>query len=677
MAEAGFRLTHGQRQRVADFREHHDTSVLTLVFTDMVGSTGLKAELGDVAGTALVDTQQEVVRKVLAGFPEGLEISTAGDSFFIVFKRPSDAVRFSLFLQARVRASSAEILHGIALRIGVHTGEVFVDQHEEDSTTEDILGIQVDLASRVMGLAAGGQILMTRWVFDNARAILRGLELGKLESLSWVSHGPYKVKGVEDPVEVCEVGEKGCAPFARPPDSEKTHRHISPDQEHVLGWRPSVDAEIPTCAGWVLTKKLGEGAFGEVWRARHKTLKGLRDFKFCFRADRVRSLKREVTLFEHLRESVGDHRNAVKIHDAYFDKPPYYIGMEAVPGKNLLQWCSDQGGPSSIPLITRLEIVAQVADVLQAAHDAGIIHRDIKPSNILVVSDGGVCPGDVTVKLTDFGIGKIVSREARAGKPLPGFTETIGTEMSPRAGTRLYMAPEVLAGRKATASSDVYSLGIVLYQMLVGDFLRPVAPDWSDDIPDKLLVQDLSRCFAGVPNHRYERIEDLAENLRQHDTRYVDFTRHLKAQEGAAKRTQWTVFSAFGTLTILVAVLLLTHLRRPTKELPVPLQPWVISVGTLPGWIDDATTTLRAYPIIEKYKNLDLAYDAEFGGFPIIGEDGYPVDLTDRQIKKVIISLSPAEEESEARPLHVASPPFTWNERRLILTTSDEWEDQP
>ena len=69
MAEAGFRLTHGQRQRVADFREHHDTSVLTLVFTDMVGSTGLKAELGDVAGTALVEAQHQVVRKVLAGFP--------------------------------------------------------------------------------------------------------------------------------------------------------------------------------------------------------------------------------------------------------------------------------------------------------------------------------------------------------------------------------------------------------------------------------------------------------------------------------------------------------------------------------------------------------------------------------------------------------------------------------
>jgi hypothetical protein len=121
---------------------------------------------------------------------------------------------------------------------------------------------------------------------------LDGEELHGVEALSWLNHGPYHMKGVEEPLEICK------ARLRQPLDSEKAHRFISADSEPVLGWRPAIDQAVPG-SGWVLEVKLGEGGFGKVWlgRDKNKRLKTERVFKFCFRADRVRSLKREATLF--------------------------------------------------------------------------------------------------------------------------------------------------------------------------------------------------------------------------------------------------------------------------------------------------------------------------------------------------------------------------------------------
>src|SRR3984893_12594179 len=96
------------------------------------------------------------------------------------------------------------------------------------------------------------------------------------------------MKGVEEPLEICEVGEAGKARLRQPPDSEKAHRFIFADREPVLGWRPAIDQPVPG-TGWVLERKLGEGGFGEVWLGRDKRLKTERVFKYCFRVDRVRS----------------------------------------------------------------------------------------------------------------------------------------------------------------------------------------------------------------------------------------------------------------------------------------------------------------------------------------------------------------------------------------------------
>jgi serine/threonine protein kinase len=97
-----------------------------------------------------------------------------------------------------------------------------------------------------------------------------------------------------------------------------------------------------------------------------------------------------MTLFRLIKERIGDHPNIVSLREVYFDDPPFYVEMDYVEGQELKSWCETQGGVEKVPLEVRLEIIAQVADALQAAHDAGVIHRDVKPGNILVASVGRI-----------------------------------------------------------------------------------------------------------------------------------------------------------------------------------------------------------------------------------------------------------------------------------------------
>lgn len=193
----------------------------------MVGSTRLKQQLGDVAAVALMQRHHEIVRRILKAFPEGLEISTSGDSFFLVFAKPSDAVRFALLLQAQLRGLAKEQSLSITDRIGIHIGEVMIQDRPDLMKSRDLYGLQVDICARVMSVAEGNQILLTRSAFDNARQILKGLELPEVKELLWINHGTYELKGVEEPMEICEVGEVGEAVLQAPPDSDKVHRHAS------------------------------------------------------------------------------------------------------------------------------------------------------------------------------------------------------------------------------------------------------------------------------------------------------------------------------------------------------------------------------------------------------------------------------------------------------------------
>jgi serine/threonine protein kinase len=275
-----------------------------------------------------------------------------------------------------------------------------------------------------------------------------------------------------------------------------------------------------------------------------------------------------MTLFRLIKERIGDHPSIVALRDVYFEQPPYYVEEDYVPGQDLAGWCTAQGGAEKVPLETKLEIVAQIADALQAAHDAAVIHRDVKPGNILV-SQAQTAGSKISAKLTDFGIGQVISAEALAGVTKAGFTQTMmDSRSSSQTGTHLYLAPELLAGKPASIRSDIYSLGVVLYQLLIGDLGQPLTGDWAEAIPDVLLRDDLKQCLAGKPEERFVGAGQLARTLRSYPERQRDRERRLDAERRARRKHRLLVMaSGFSAVGVLVAIALGYGLRRAERNL--------------------------------------------------------------------------------------------------------------
>ena len=279
-------------------------------------------------------------------------------------------------------------------------------------------------------------------------------------------------------------------------------------------WRPASGHAIPS-TNWILDDKLGEGGVGEVWTCHHRSLKNKRIVKFCADEEKASFLRRELTLYKLLKEKVGQNPHFARLEEVALDEPPRYLMSEFIEARDLSKWFTEHrtGGP--IPEAAVLEVIAQAADALQAAHDAGVIHRDIKPSNLLLRGD----PADLAslhVWVGDFGIGQVVSEELLGESTRGGFTRTLlGKKPSSLSGTHLYLAPELLGGGEASVRSDIYALGVVLYQALAGDLQRALTIDWAADIEEPLLRSDLEKCFARDPAARFSSAAQLADRLRR------------------------------------------------------------------------------------------------------------------------------------------------------------------
>jgi WD40 repeat protein len=306
----------------------------------------------------------------------------------------------------------------------------------------------------------------------------------------------------------------------------------------------------------VLLEKIGEGGAGEVWIGAHKQLEERRVFKFCDTEEKARSLKREVTLFRLLKERVGRNPHFITLQEVSLDEPPWYLMMDYVDARDLESWSTAHpGGIAQVPETQRIEIVIQAADALQAAHEAGILHRDIKPANLLVRENG---PDKLQVFVADFGIGQIVTDQLLLDQTRLGFTRTVSELRRERlSGTLLYLAPEVLEGSPASARSDIYSLGVVLWQLLAGNLHAALDPaDWPSRISDPLLKELLSRCLAGLPEKRWSSAGDLAASLRALPERRAAAERRraeIAARERAAYRRG--VMRAAGIAVAIIGVI--------------------------------------------------------------------------------------------------------------------------
>lgn len=385
------------------------------------------------------------------------------------------------------------------------------------------------LVCEVARLALAGQILVTGAAFELSR---QQLGAARATDLSWLAHGQYEFGNLGEVVRIYEVGATQ-APMRQP--QEQTDIVRVSGEDVILGWRAAPGQRVPHRSQWELKQVLGEGGFGEAWLAIHKRTHERRVFKFCYRADRLRSLQREVTLFRLLNETLGRREDIARILDWNFEEAPYFVESEYTGQGDIEQWAEDAGGLANIPVQARLQLFVQMARAVAAAHAVGILHKDVKPGNILIKQVGDTPPKAV---LCDFGIGLITDLEPLDQHDITkmGVTEAVaGNVTTSRSGTRRYMAPELLEGHPATIQADIYSLGVILFQLCVADFGRVLAPGWERDVDDEFLAADIATMVDGDPARRLgdanlaaSRVENLEQRRRERD--------RLQAQQAEVAR---------------------------------------------------------------------------------------------------------------------------------------------
>lgn len=287
---------------------------------------------------------------------------------------------------------------------------------------------------------------------------------------------------------------------------------------------------VPGRVNFTLVRQLGHTGGSEVWLAEHPKTHEQRVYKFALDTDRLRSLKREVTLLRVLQECLTDTRHVIEILDWNLENAPFFIECR-YGGASLAEWAATH--LAAMPVPARLALFLQIVDAVAAAHAVGVLHKDLKPANVLVEGDAQA----PHVRLTDFGSGHLFEPDRLSQLGITRMGMTVEDEASPgsTSGTPLYLAPELFAGQAPTVKSDVFALGILLYQLLADCVGQPMASGWETRIDDELLRDDLQQATHGDPERRLASAAALAERLRGLDQRRAEAVQR-RTDEAAMQR---------------------------------------------------------------------------------------------------------------------------------------------
>ncbi|MFA9454758.1 MAG: serine/threonine protein kinase, partial [Candidatus Aminicenantaceae bacterium] len=287
-----------------------------------------------------------------------------------------------------------------------------------------------------------------------------------------------------------------------------------------------------------IIEQVGRGGMGCVYKAEDLDLGitvALKMIRPEFSKDPrfLQSFKKEMLLARSI-----SHENVIRIHDMGEVDKIKYISMEFIKGENLKELIRTSG---KLSIDTAVGIAQQICEALRVAHKKGIVHRDLKPSNIMVDTDG-------RVHTMDFGVAKSTrEHDSKLQKDI--------------IGTPRYFSPEQAEGGEVDQRSDLFSFGIVLYEMVTGQSLYdaddtivylhkhiyeppPPPSKWNEKVPD-YLEKIILKCLEKDRDRRYQSVDEILVDLGRQETRYV--TRHER------RRRRWYVGAAAAAVIALAA----------------------------------------------------------------------------------------------------------------------------
>lgn len=335
-----------------------------------------------------------------------------------------------------------------------------------------------------------------------------------------------------------------------------------------------------------IVSRLGAGGMGEVYRARDPRLNREVAIKVLTEeAARDRDRLRRF-IAEAKAASALNHPNILTVHEIGETDGGPYIVTELVSGRTVRELLSEE----ALPFGRALDIAIQTADGIGKAHEAGIVHRDLKPENLMFTEDG-------FVKILDFGLAKLIRPDASSGDPA---AETAATQTGVIVGTAGYLSPEQLRGTPADGRSDVFALGVVLYEMVSGAnpfrrdnsadtfsaILRDEPPPLSDQVPGvpEELSAAVRKALAKKPEDRHATARQFAGELRGIRGRMdssLSATQFAPAPRGKGPRWLAPVLAAAAAL-LLTAALLLRGSRGDAGPTFASLPAGRLAVAVLP-----------------------------------------------------------------------------------------------
>jgi serine/threonine protein kinase/Tol biopolymer transport system component len=405
-----------------------------------------------------------------------------------------------------------------------------------------------------------------------------------------------------------------------------------------------------------VTAKIGVGGMGEVYRARDTRLH--RDVALkILPAELTRDAARHARFVQEARAaSALAHPHIAVVHDIGETDGVTFIAMELVRGEPL----SDLVARTSLAPERAVDLAIEIAEALAHAHDVGLVHRDLKPANVMVTTEGHA-------KIIDFGLAKLV--DVLGGESRETVTRQV-TESGMVLGTVSYMSPEQAEGAPVDHRSDVFSFGIVLYEMLAGrrpfagrttiDTLHAILNTPAPPLPDVLgpVLADLQRivdkCLVKAPSERYQGMRDTVVDLRTARRRLASLPIGLEASttpgptrstrnhwETLRPRRAWVYVVAaiaLAAVATIAAVLRMprTSLVPPTEWEPITdyadsvTSPALSADGRMLAFLRGPrtlTTTGDVYVmVLPKGPTLQLTHDeSQEKGDPVFSPDGSTV----------------------------------------------------
>ena len=560
-----------QRSEIdTELRKHK--SPITVMFTDLAGSTRYFEKYGDTAGIEWLQRHNAIVVPVVERHG-GTVVKTIGDSVMAYFTDVTQSTLAAKEIQRELTAANTDLSleTGMFVRVALHQGLGYL-------RGGDVFGDVVNVAARVTKVCLPSQILITESVYRAVR---------ELPEFEFSSMGTQHLRGKTSMENLYELNWTDPETYAKirekfPPKRAATQEELSEGRYQVLG-------------------ELGHGAMGVVYKAYDRVIGRVVAMKTIpleisgeDRDHLVARLKQEARA-----AGILDHPNIITVFDFGEVSGLFYFTMQYVEGETFSAILSRK---DLLPLEKLLGVMDQICSAVAFAHSADIIHRDLKPSNLMYTKSG-------VAKVLDFGIAKL----GDAGLTKAGMI----------VGTPSYLSPEQAAGRRLDHRSDIFSLGAVFYELVTGE--RAFPGDSTTGIIYKVINEDpippiaieptvpsgldaaIRKALAKDPDQRFQSCEEMREAIKNCRTSsvkvpvrqpvapasYVSMPVATPAPSPSSSKTGWIIVAAVVLAVLGALTIPLLHREPPSN--PAPAAQTSTTPAT-PTPVQTSPTTTAAEP---------------------------------------------------------------------------------